>query len=251
MMSRVVCIHSLTAHGVVGLKAFMARLGEVALPVPSQFFDVWRNGRRDKDRLRMILQRTKNLANIFAETDVKHSVHFIQHRILNVVVRQQSSLVQVHHSSWSSHDDRWTTLKFLYLSGDRLPAINRHDLMARMFGEVVNFLCDLNGKFARGHQNQDRKRRIFGNLVQCGERKCGGLSSPSLCLSKAIFARKDDGDQICLDFCRMDITTLSDRTANRFRESQRGESLIRIENVLGPSSGSAGRGFISCHEPLW
>ena len=35
MMSRVVCIHSLTAHGVVGLKAFMARLGEVALPVPS------------------------------------------------------------------------------------------------------------------------------------------------------------------------------------------------------------------------
>ena len=35
MMSRVVCIHSFTAHGVVGLKAFMARLGEVALPVPS------------------------------------------------------------------------------------------------------------------------------------------------------------------------------------------------------------------------
>jgi pyridoxal/pyridoxine/pyridoxamine kinase len=35
MTSRVVCIHSLTAHGVVGLKAFMARLGEAALPVPS------------------------------------------------------------------------------------------------------------------------------------------------------------------------------------------------------------------------
>ena len=35
MMSRVVCIHSFTAHGVVGLKAFMARLGEAALPVPS------------------------------------------------------------------------------------------------------------------------------------------------------------------------------------------------------------------------
>lgn len=35
MISRVVCIHSLTAHGVVGLKAFMARWGEAALPVPS------------------------------------------------------------------------------------------------------------------------------------------------------------------------------------------------------------------------
>lgn len=35
MRDRIVCIHSLTAHGVVGLKAFMARLGEAALPVPS------------------------------------------------------------------------------------------------------------------------------------------------------------------------------------------------------------------------
>ena len=35
MKDRIVCIHSLTAHGVVGLKAFMARLGEAALPVPS------------------------------------------------------------------------------------------------------------------------------------------------------------------------------------------------------------------------
>ena len=35
MTNRVVCIHSFTAHGVVGLKAFLARLGEAALPVPS------------------------------------------------------------------------------------------------------------------------------------------------------------------------------------------------------------------------
>jgi pyridoxine kinase len=35
MTNRVVCIHSLTAHGAVGLKPFMARLGEAALPVPS------------------------------------------------------------------------------------------------------------------------------------------------------------------------------------------------------------------------
>ncbi|MEN9637147.1 MAG: hypothetical protein RL077_5551 [Verrucomicrobiota bacterium] len=35
MTNRVVCIHSLTAHGVVGLKAFIARCGEAALPVPS------------------------------------------------------------------------------------------------------------------------------------------------------------------------------------------------------------------------
>ena len=32
MKDRVVCIHSLTAHGVVGLKSFLARLGEAALP---------------------------------------------------------------------------------------------------------------------------------------------------------------------------------------------------------------------------
>ena len=35
MKDRIVCIHSLTAHGVVGLKSFLARLGEAALPVPS------------------------------------------------------------------------------------------------------------------------------------------------------------------------------------------------------------------------
>ena len=35
MTNRIVCIHSLTAHGVVGLKAFLARWGEAALPVPS------------------------------------------------------------------------------------------------------------------------------------------------------------------------------------------------------------------------
>ena len=35
MTTGIVCIHSLTAHGVVGLKPFLARLGEAALPVPS------------------------------------------------------------------------------------------------------------------------------------------------------------------------------------------------------------------------
>jgi len=35
MKDRIVCIHSLTAHGVVGLKPFLARLGDAALPVPS------------------------------------------------------------------------------------------------------------------------------------------------------------------------------------------------------------------------
>jgi pyridoxal/pyridoxine/pyridoxamine kinase len=35
MTDRIICIHSLTAHGVVGLKSFLARLGEAALPVPS------------------------------------------------------------------------------------------------------------------------------------------------------------------------------------------------------------------------
>ena len=35
MKDRIICIHSLTAHGVVGLKSFLARLGEAALPVPS------------------------------------------------------------------------------------------------------------------------------------------------------------------------------------------------------------------------
>lgn len=32
---RIVCVHSLTAHGVVGLKAFLPVLGEHCLPVPS------------------------------------------------------------------------------------------------------------------------------------------------------------------------------------------------------------------------
>jgi pyridoxal/pyridoxine/pyridoxamine kinase len=35
MTTGIVCIHSLTAHGVVGLKPFLVRLGEAALPVPS------------------------------------------------------------------------------------------------------------------------------------------------------------------------------------------------------------------------
>lgn len=34
-MRRIVCVHSLAAHGVVGLKAFIAELGEVAVAVPS------------------------------------------------------------------------------------------------------------------------------------------------------------------------------------------------------------------------
>ncbi len=34
-MHKIICIHSLTAHGVVGLKPFLALLGEAALPVPS------------------------------------------------------------------------------------------------------------------------------------------------------------------------------------------------------------------------
>lgn len=34
-MNTIVCIHSLTAHGTVGLKPFVALLGEAVLPVPS------------------------------------------------------------------------------------------------------------------------------------------------------------------------------------------------------------------------
>lgn len=34
-MRRIVCVHSLTAHGVVGLKAFVAELGEAVVAVPS------------------------------------------------------------------------------------------------------------------------------------------------------------------------------------------------------------------------
>ena len=199
----------------------------------------------------MILQRAKNAADVFAETDIKHSVDFVQHCVSNVFVRQHASLVQIHHAPWSSHDDRWTALKFLHLSGDRLAAINWHDLMTRKLGEFANFFRNLNRKLACWHQNQDRKRGVLGNHVQRRQGECSGFSRSSFSLSKAIFARKNDGNQVRLDAGWMNIATLSDGAKDWLRESQRGESLIRSENVLGPSSRFAGRSVLSCHEPLW
>ena len=136
----------------------------------------------------MLLHTAQNAANILAETNVKHAVHFIQHRDLDLVVRQNAPLIHVHHATRRAHNNGGAGLQLSGLRVDAAAAVHRHHFVAAVFGELHEFLGHLNGKLAGWHKHQAAEGIALVKARQHGQRECGGLASAGLGLAQAIFS---------------------------------------------------------------
>ena len=172
------------------------------------------------------LDGTKDLANVIAETDVEHAIDFIEARELQLLVGEQSTLVEVHHASRSSNDDLRALLELRDLFADLLPAIDRNRLHIRKATEFLKFLRNLHREFARGHKDErgDWARWIEG--VQKGKSECSGLASACLRLTEDIASCDRCGDQRRLNLGWMLEASGGDAFEERLLQSEVSECLV-------------------------
>ena len=136
----------------------------------------------------MLLHTAQNAANILAETNVKHAVHFIKHRNFDIVVGQNAALIHVHHATRRAHNNCGTGLQLSGLRVDAAAAVHRHHFVAAVFGELHEFLGHLNGKLASWHKHQAAEGIGLVKARQHGQREGGGLAGARLGLAQAIFS---------------------------------------------------------------
>jgi len=153
------------------------------------------DGCTDEDRLRALLHGTEDLANVLAETNVEHAIHFVQDHHLELVVRQQAALVHVHHSAGRSDNDLWVALQRLCLGAHRLAAIDRNSLNSSVSAEFLNFAADLDCQFAGRHQDQ-RAELVAGlKEPQDWQAERRGLAGTGLGLANDILAAHGNRNQ--------------------------------------------------------
>ena len=147
--------------------------------LPGQPLNFLGNRGGDKDGLMLLGHSAQDPTDVIAEADVEHSVHFVEHCHLDVVVRQFSTLVEVHHPSWGAHENMGPFLQLVRLHLHALSPVDGHDFDGKIAGQGLEVFGDLNGQFSSGAQHQARERaRVLSQPVQERQAKGRGFSCP-------------------------------------------------------------------------
>ena len=150
------------------------RIGQV---LSGQPLNLLRNCGGHKNGLMLLGHATQDATDVIAEANVEHSVHFIEHRHLDVVIRQLSTLVEIHHPSRGANENMGPFLQLVGLHFHALSAVDGHDFDGEITGQGLEVFGDLNGQFSSGTQHQARERAgVFSQPVQEWQAKGRGFS---------------------------------------------------------------------------
>lgn len=174
---------------------------------------------------------TKDLANVFAEPNVKHSIDFVKHRNADAVVGQHAPAVHVHDPAGCPNDDFGSTLQALGLNVDSLPTVDGQFMQACVLSQHVELSGDLNGQLPSGHEAQGAKGVALFKQVQDGQTEGSCLPCACLGLAHDVTAGDGLGDELRLHLGGVLESGIGDAGDDLGPKAQVSEGLLGIENV--------------------
>ena len=159
--------------------AFMGQPFWIGQVLPGQTLNFLGNRGGDKDGLVLLGHAAQDATDVVAEANVEHSVHFVEHCHLDVVVRQLSTLVEIHHPSRGADENMRPFLQLVGLHLHALSAVDGHDFDGQIAGQGLEVFGNLNRQFSSGAQHQARERAgVLSQPVQERQAKGRGFSGP-------------------------------------------------------------------------
>ncbi len=165
-------------------------------------------GRGDEDRLATaaaLLDRTRSgahfedLADVLAEADVEHPVHFVEDGEAHVPHMQMAAFDHVHQAAGGAYHDLGISAELIDLGLDALPAVDRGGDDRGVSAQGVDVVGDLEAKLAGGDQDQALEGDIPRTHLEEGEAEGGGLAGAGAGLTQDVLALEHLGDQESLD----------------------------------------------------
>ena len=214
--------------------------GDDLLRVPhvaaGQLLDVGADGGADEDRLRVLLHRAQDLADVVPEADVEHAVDLVQDGQLDPVVGQHAAGVHVHDAAGGADDDGRAALEALGLGLDGLAAVDRERLEAGVAAELLDLAADLDGQLAGGDQDEGGELVLGGEQAEGGQAEGGRLAGAGLGLAEHVLAAHGDRDE-----CRLDLGGVLEAGGlnaleDRLGEAEVGEGLGGVERLAADHS---------------
>ena len=213
-----------------------------------ELFDRIADRGRDENGLMVAFDSGENVADVLAETDVEHAVHLVQHHVLQVVVTEESFLMQVHHAARGADHDRRASLQRVDLLLVRLTAHDGDGLVGCVLGQIHQFVNDLDGQFTRRRQHQCAGPLVRVDHLQKGQAEGGGFAGSGLGLAENILPGEHLGDQSGLDVGWVFEPGILDALADGLGKAKLMESNFLVEDIAhievasgpGPDGAMAG-----------
>ena len=196
----------------------------------SQFLDLRGDRCRHEDGLVLMFHAAKDLADVFSEADVEHSIDLVQHSNADTTVGQQASVVHVHDSARRPNDDVGLLLQLACLNRNLLAAIHGEDLQAGVSAELFEFSGDLDRQFPCGNEGEAREGFLRIDTLQHGKGKGSCLPGARFGLAKDVMTLDCLGNQFGLDMRGVLKSTVRDPSADVAGEAQIRERGLGVEN---------------------
>ena len=194
-----------------------------------------REGRREEQRLAILVDLREDLLDVLEEADLEHLVGLVEDDELGPGERQEALAHEIEHATWGPDHDLGALLEGLDLGLQRLAADHQGDLhvvrLAELRKHVVDLLGQLTGR--REHQPEHRAPSRV-DLRHHGRAEREGLAGPRLRLRDHVTALEDRADGERLDRRRARDAHLGDRALDRVPE---------VELAEGLDGGRLGRGL--------
>ena len=107
-----------------------------------------------QQRLPALRAAAENFFDVGAEADVEHAVGFVEHDELELVELQRAAAEVVEDAAGRADDDVGALLQPVDLRAERLAAVDGRGANLAAVGQPFDFVADLHGQLARGHQDQ-------------------------------------------------------------------------------------------------
>jgi len=132
-------------------------------------------------------KKLEDVVDLLSETTRQHLVGFIKNEDLHVIGLQDATLDHVVDTAGSANNDLWAILKCLHIvantrTTDTSMALNAHEI-ANGDNNLLNLLSKLT---CRGQDKGLAGLEVRINLLEDGDRECGGFASTRLSLSNDI-----------------------------------------------------------------
>ena len=199
-------------------------LGRIAQQSLGEGADLIGERGREEQVLPLRRQQGDDALDVGQESHVQHAVRLIEHQGRYLVEHDRFVLRVVEEPSRSRHEylHPFAQLRDLRVHVDA--AVNHRAAQWEVFAVFGKALGNLDGKLARGRENQRAHRvarrrcraaGLRGEALQDRQRKRRGLSGPRLRACHEIASGKHQGNGLLLHRCRLLVAELADRRGER------------------------------------
>ena len=122
--------------------------------LPGQLADGVGEGRGEQQGLTTLGQGSIDVTQLFGETEVEHTVSFIENQDLQLIELQRFLPIEIQQATWGCHQYIDPAAQLHHLRIDADAAVHRVSFQRQVFVVLLNVFMNLLRQFAGRHQHQ-------------------------------------------------------------------------------------------------